>query len=158
MDPRRVTVTLQRMTFYVLWQPLLFQAKNPLIWAGYLWLVEKANASLWFVGITTVSIGWSDFGKMDQWEELLFSQKCLFMPLSKYSHQVICLDDQFCKKMCLVAPTLWSRIKMHPHRNDRWTLLISSNALGSRLALEPSFWPRGLRTCNVFFQKTVILL
>ena len=56
------------------------------------------------------------------------------------------------------APTLWSRMEFHPQRNDRWTLSLSSNELGSRLPLKPSFGPGGLRTCNAFFQKTTRLL
>ena len=51
-----------------------------------------------------------------------------------------------------------SRIDFDPPRNDRWTLSISSNELGSRLPPKPSFGPGGLRTCNVFFQKTAGLL
>ena len=78
---------------YTMWQPPLSQVKNYLIWAGYLWLVEKAEGHLWFVEITAVSIGWSDFGKMDQSEELTFTQKILFcMPLSRLLHQIIWQD------------------------------------------------------------------
>ena len=53
---------------------------------------------------------------------------------------------------------LRSRMEFHPQQNDRWTLSLSSNELGSRLPLKPSFGPGGLRTCNAFFQKTAGLL
>ena len=56
------------------------------------------------------------------------------------------------------AVALRSRMEFHPRRNVRLTLTISSNELGSRLPLKPSFGPGGLRTCNVFFQKTAGLL
>ena len=78
------------MAFNALWQPLVSWAKIRPIWAGYLWLVEKAEASLWLVDITTVSIGWPDFVKMDQSEEPLFSQKFLFCrTLSQSLHHII---------------------------------------------------------------------
>ena len=56
------------------------------------------------------------------------------------------------------AAALRSRMEFHPQRNDRLTLTISSNELGSRLPLKLSFGPGGLRTCNTFFQKTAGLL
>ena len=49
---------------------------------------------------------------------------------------------------------LRSRIEIDPHQNARWTLPIFCNELGSRLPLKPSFGPKGLRTCNMFFSKT----
>ena len=56
--------------------------------------------------------------------------------------------------MEVTVGALRSRMEFHPQRNERWTLSLSSNELGSRLPPKPSFGPRGLRTCNVFFQKT----
>ena len=41
-----------------------------------------------------------------------------------------------------------------PPRTVRLTLSISSNELGSRLPLKPSFGPRGLLVCNTFFFKS----
>ena len=62
------------------------------------------------------------------------------------------------RELPFMTSALRSRMEFHPRRNVRLTLTISSNELGSRLPLKPSFGPGGLRTCNVFFQKTAGLL
>ena len=53
---------------------------------------------------------------------------------------------------------LRSRIEIDPHRNVWLSLSISSNELGSRLPMKPSFGPRGVCTFNVFSQKIRTLL
>ena len=89
-------------------QPPVSLAKTHHIWVGYLWLVEKAEACLWFVRITAFSIGRSHLWKTRQSEEPLFTKKVLVsVPLSELSHQVICPYYQFCTIMSLLslAPT-----------------------------------------------------
>ena len=89
-------------------QPPVSQGKSSPIWGGYLSLVEKAEASIWFVGITTFPIGWSVFGEMNQSERLCFLQKILlFICLSQSLHQNISLYDQFlCSNMRHAPPRL----------------------------------------------------
>ena len=68
----RVTIDFLDWGFYAIWQ-------TPLVWGEFSpnrgchsWLVEKPDMCFWFVKITGLFIGWSDFGKIDQSEEVLF--------------------------------------------------------------------------------------
>ena len=70
----RVTFAFQGLWFYRLLQTPVASAKISPIGASPWGLVKKPETCFWFVGITGVSIGLSDFGKIDQSERLLFVQ------------------------------------------------------------------------------------
>ena len=68
----RVKIDFLNWGFYTLWQTPLVWGKFSSSWGCHLSLVEKPDMCWWFVKITGLTIGWSDFGKVDQSGEVLF--------------------------------------------------------------------------------------
>ena len=58
--------------FYTFWQTPLLRGNFHPNQGCHWWLVGKPERCFWFVKITGLSIGWSDFGKVDQSGEALF--------------------------------------------------------------------------------------
>ena len=102
---------------YRVWRPPVSSVKNSHIWAGYPWLVEKHEASFWFVGITTFPIGWTDFEKITN-QKSRYSHKNVCFVCPYHSLFIILSDDTInFDKICgfLHPPTVAKRILLHTY-------------------------------------------
>ena len=119
-DPRRMTVSLRRA---------VFMRYGSLLCPTFRILPSELASCDWWRGlrgccdsltITAISIGWTgwtDFGKMDQSEELLCTQNFFVLDalITSYSSHYLTKQSAFCSKMWLACSWIST---CHSRRTD----------------------------------------